>query len=111
MGALVDKKGLRDWCLQRVSALLIGAYALFLMVYSMTETPLTYLAWHHLFSSTLMRTATILVMLSLLVHAWIGLWTVLTDYVHAKILRLSLEITLMGLLIVYFVVLLDILWR
>lgn len=107
MGLKVNNRGLLEWIVQRTSAVLIGAYAIFLLVFFVAHQPLNYLEWNHLFSCVIMRVITIIVVLAILWHAWIGLWTVLTDYVKNGFVRLLLEIALILLLLGYFLWCLD----
>ena len=79
--------GLRDWLVQRVSAIVLAAYLIFLLCFLVTHPNLTYEAWALLFSNMFMKIMTILVLLALLLHSWVGLWTVLTDYVKPAWLR------------------------
>lgn len=57
-----------------------------------------------------MKIVTFIVLLSILWHAWIGLWTVFTDYVKNRPIRLILEILVSLLLIVYLAWVAEILW-
>lgn len=57
-------------------------------------------------------------LLSVVAHAWIGIWVVLTDYVTTRLLgskgtalRLTLEILAIGVLITYTLWGLAIVWR
>lgn len=103
-------RGFYEWIAQRVSAVLIGGYAVFLLFFLLTHQPLQYPVWHELFSHVLMRMATVVVVVAVLWHAWIGLWTVFTDYVKHKPTRLLLEIIMIILLLSYLVWGLDALW-
>ena len=105
-----NRRGFFEWIVQRVSAILIGAYTVFLLAFFVTHHPLHYLAWDNLFSSVLMRIATVLVVLAIVWHAWIGLWTVFTDYVKCGCVRLLLEIMVAILLLGYVVWCLDALY-
>lgn len=105
-----ETAGFRDWIVQRVTAVVIGAYALFLFIFCLCHQPLEFDAWQLLFQNTFMRVATLVAVGSMLWHAWIGLWTVFTDYIHCKRLRLLLQILLCLLLIGYFAWILDILF-
>lgn len=49
--------------------------------------PLNYHNWHGLFSNLSMKVFTLLALIALLVHAWIGIWQVLTDYIKCSKLR------------------------
>lgn len=80
--------GFKDWLLQRVSAVVIGSYVIWLTVYAWVNGPLDYAAWHQLFSMLPVQIFTLLTLLGLMAHAWIGLWTVATDYLHNIAVRL-----------------------
>jgi len=110
MVAQVNRRGLTEWIAQRVTAILIGIYTLFLVIYFLAHHPLSYTVFHNLFSNLAMKIVTIIVLLSILWHAWIGLWTVFTDYVKNRAVRLLLEILVILLLIVYVAWTAEILW-
>lgn len=105
-----NHRGFYEWIIQRVSAVLIGIYAVFLLSYFFMHQPLTYVTWQQLFSCTAMKIATIVVLVAILWHAWIGLWTVFTDYVTCGYVRLLLEILLILALVSYFVWCVDALY-
>ena len=44
---------------------------------------------------------TLLALFSILIHAWIGMWQVLTDYVKPLALRLMLRLVIVVALVVY----------
>lgn len=106
----VNRRGLIDWIAQRVTAILVGIYTLFLVIYFLAHHPLSYNVFHNLFSNLAMKIVTFIVLLSILWHAWIGLWTVFTDYVKNRPIRLILEILVSLLLIVYLAWVAEILW-
>jgi len=110
MGLKVNTRGFLDWIVQRATAVIIGAYAIFLCLFLVCHAPLTYVDWSGLFSNVLMRIATVIVMLAILWHAWIGLWTVFTDYVKCAYLRLVLQVGVIVLLVGYLVWCLDAFW-
>ena len=74
------------------------------------HAPLDYEAWRDLFTHTWMKVATILVLLSLVAHAWIGLWTVITDYIKCSAARFILEIGLVLGLLAYVIWGIRVLW-
>lgn len=76
----LTRNGLRDWLLQRVSAILIGAYVLFLAGFIVLHPHLDYVTWSLLFKHSIMRISTVIVLVALLIHAYIGMWTISTDY-------------------------------
>ena len=105
-----DHRGLRDWLVQRVTALLIGAYAVFILVYFLYHPSVYFSQWHRLFHHLLMKVFTFAVLFSIVWHAWIGLWTVFTDYIKNRSLRLALEMLVILLLVGYLSWGFEILW-
>lgn len=106
----LTRNGLKDWYLQRVSAIILAAYTLFLLGYIIGHHPLSFMVWYSFFHHTIVKAFTVLTLFALIVHAWVGMWTVFTDYVSCKAARLML-ITLMILaFIACFVWALEILW-
>ena len=91
-------RGFHDWLVQRITAVIIAAYFFFLVSFLLCHS-LSYAGWSGLFKSGYMQVATIVVLLAVLWHAWIGLWTVLTDYVKNTVVRFMLEL-IIGILLV-----------
>jgi len=101
--------GLRDWLAQRVTALVMIAYTvMFLVVW---PRPMSYASWKALFAQDWMRFATLLLVVSALLHAWIGMRNVWMDYVHHTGMRLTLEIATILWLVGCGGWALQILWR
>ncbi len=106
----VSRRGFHEWLWQRITAVLIGAYAVFILAYLLYYQPVYFAQWHQLFHCWLMKIATLIVLLSVLWHAWIGLWTVFTDYVKPNALRLFLEVLVILVLVAYMATGFEILW-
>lgn len=106
----VSHQGLRDWIIQRVSAIAMAIYSLFLIVYVVTTPGMSFAEWHGLFSQGWMKIATLLIVLCLLYHAWIGMWTIYTDYVKPFVIRCVLNVLTIFLLFACFFWALMILW-
>lgn len=83
--------GLKDWLIQRISALFLMGYILFLFGFVLSHPGLDYSRWHELFQCRLVRIATLLALGSTLLHAWVGIWTVMTDYIKCTVIRLSVQ--------------------
>lgn len=79
--------GLRDWLIQRATAVILLIYLLFLVGFLAMHTPLEYADWYALFKHTSMRIFTLLALLSMVYHTWIGMWTVFTDYIKYAAFR------------------------
>jgi succinate dehydrogenase / fumarate reductase membrane anchor subunit len=74
----MGRSGLYDWLMQRVSAVILLVYVLY--VAAVLVCGVDYGEWKDLFSQTWMRIFSLLALLSLGIHAWVGLWAVFTDY-------------------------------
>lgn len=83
----LGRNGLYDWMVQRVTAVVLGLYTLFILGFLISTPDLTYAQWSGLFSQTWVRIFTLLSLISLAAHAWVGLWTVSTDYIKATGIR------------------------
>lgn len=106
----VNHQGLRDWMIQRVTAILMAIYSVLLISYLVLHPGLSYAEWHYLFSTTWMKIATLIFILSILYHAWIGMWTVFTDYVKPFVLRSILDVLVFLMLVACFFWGILILW-
>jgi len=85
--ASLGRSGVHDFILIRASAIILTCYTIFLVGFVACSSPLTYEAWHGLFSALPMKVFTLLALVSVLIHSWIGVWQVLTDYVKPLALR------------------------
>ena len=102
--------GVRDWLIQRCTAILILAYVSYMVYFFVTEAPVSFVALSQLFDSLVMKVSSTLVALSITWHAWIGVWTVFTDYVKSASLRLALQVSVVVLLLAYLVWAIKIFW-
>ena len=84
--------GLRDWLSQRITALLMALYTLVLVVQLLFGPKLGYERWSAIFSAQWMRFATFVVIVSLAVHAWVGMRDVFMDYIKPLGIRLALQV-------------------
>lgn len=108
--SFVSRRGLTDWLIQRFSALYLLFCLLGLFGYIFLHPGLSYPDWLSLFSGLWVRVLTLLFFVSLLLHAWVGIWTVLTDYVTCGCLRVFLEGVVLFLLAGFFFAAILILW-
>lgn len=96
--------GLQDWLMQRLTALVIAAYTVFLLAYILcTREPIDFGQWQGLFARTEMKIATILTLVAVAWHAWIGVWTVSTDYIKCRCLRLPFQWAVIAALALYII--------
>ncbi|KAF0814137.1 Succinate dehydrogenase hydrophobic membrane anchor subunit [Andreprevotia sp. IGB-42] len=84
--------GLRDWLVQRVTAVIMLAYAVAIVAFLLLAQGASYAAWQQLFSCTWVRVLTTVTILALLWHAWVGLRDIWMDYVQHIGVRLTLHV-------------------
>lgn len=75
-----SRSGLYDWMAQRVSAVVLAVYTLFLLGYVIANPNMDFAQWQGLFSQGWMRIFSLLALVALGAHAWVGMWTISTDY-------------------------------
>ena len=84
--------GLRDWLVQRVTAVLMALFTFVLLVQVLRPGKLGYDRWASIFSAQWMKTLTFVVIVSLAWHAWVGLRDIWMDYVKPVGMRLVLQV-------------------
>ena len=102
--------GWRDWLLQRVTAVVMLVYTLFLLAVLVSLPRIDYDHWRSLWDLSVMRYATIFFVLSVLLHAWVGVRNIFMDYVKDTGLRLVLYVLVILALVAYGVWAWQILW-
>lgn len=102
--------GLKDWLIQRVTAVFFAVYVFFLLGFFILHPELSFKLWHRLFANPAMQIASAMALLSLTLHAWIGIWTVTTDYFKCTVLRLSIQMLVLFWLVSQLIWGLLILW-
>jgi succinate dehydrogenase / fumarate reductase membrane anchor subunit len=109
------RSGLSDWLVQRVSGVILLAY--FVCIGATLMGGVDYAQWKAMFELTSMRIFTLLAILSLAAHAWIGMWAVGTDYLTERlmgpkgnVLRLAYQIGCGLVIFIYVIWGIQILW-
>ena len=102
--------GLRDWLIQRITAVVMAVYSVALAGYLLLQPNLNYDVWTELFSGQLMRTFTLLFLLNLFYHAWIGVRNIVMDYVKPAGVRLVIHVLVILVLLLYAIWAVQILW-
>jgi hypothetical protein len=64
--------GLKDWIIQRATAIVMAVYTLIFLVVVGAVGPDTFEAWRGIFANGFMKFATFLFFVSVFYHAWIG---------------------------------------
>ena len=102
--------GLKDWLLQRLTAVLMAAYTLLVLGIALWNGGVDYGLWRALFANAAFELATFVFMVALLYHAWIGVRDIYMDYVKPVSIRLTLEFLSAAALIAYLGWTVQILW-
>jgi succinate dehydrogenase / fumarate reductase membrane anchor subunit len=103
--------GLRDWLAQRVSAVVLLTYTLLLIGAVLFTRDLDYGSWAGMFSTVWMKVATLLAVLALIWHAWVGVRDIYMDYIKPTGVRLVLQVATVVALVGYAIWAVIILWR
>jgi len=102
--------GLRDWLVQRVTAVVMALGSLALGIYLLLHPDIGYNRWTGLFSSQPVRAFALLFLLSLFYHAWIGVRDIVMDYVKPASVRLVIHVLVVLVLLLYAIWSVQILW-
>ncbi len=88
--------GLRAWLVQRVTAVYLLCFMVFLLAHFIWNAPRAYEAWRIWVLGPWISVAILLFFLMLLLHVWVGLRDVILDYVHRLAAR-SIALALLAL--------------
>jgi succinate dehydrogenase / fumarate reductase membrane anchor subunit len=82
--------GLTEWIIQRMTAIYMLLFIVYVFI-RFTILPISSHAdWQSLSSEVFFRIALLLFIFSVLAHAWLGIKSVMLDYIHPWYLRFSL---------------------
>jgi succinate dehydrogenase / fumarate reductase, membrane anchor subunit len=84
--------GMRDWLSQRVTATLMALFTLAVIVQVLLPGEMGYDKWAAMFSQQWMKALTFVVIVSLLIHVWVGMRDIWMDYVKPVAVRLVLQV-------------------
>ena len=102
---------MRDWLAQRITGVILAVYAVLLFVLGYVRAEPGYSGWAGLFAEPWMKVLTLLALLSLIYHAWIGVRDIFMDYIKPTAVRLTLQVLTILALLGYAAWAVVILWR
>ena len=108
--ATFGRSGSHDFILLRASAIVMVLYSLFMAGFFLSTPDVAYQVWSGLFANIWMKVFTMLALSSVLIHGWIGIWQVSTDYVKASGLRAFIQLVFSVGLIAVWLTGLFVLW-
>lgn len=97
----LGRNGIHDFLSVRATAIVLTLYIIYMIVFFAVTGELTWEIWHSFFAHTFTKVFTLLALFSILIHAWVGLWQVLTDYVKPLGVRLPLQLLFVVVLLAY----------
>ncbi len=83
--------GFGDWLIQRITAVVMAVYLVFLGLTLLFMGSVNQESWRLLMSGSLMRVVTLLFIVSLAYHVWVGVRDIWMDYIKPVGLRLTLH--------------------
>ena len=111
------RSGLSDFVVQRVSAVIIGLYMLCVVAWFLVNPDAGFADVQRYFHNIFMQVFSTLTLLATAAHAWIGMWTIGTDYIrghyfgrHAIVFRLTYQFGCLLALSIYVLWGLSIFW-
>ena len=102
--------GTGQWLRQRISAVVVVLYTALFFIALAISHPRDYESWRAFFGQGWLRLATLVCLLSVFYHAWLGMRDILMDYIKPTGLRLALYTVVVLALLAYAVWSVDILW-
>ncbi|MDU2942212.1 MULTISPECIES: succinate dehydrogenase membrane anchor subunit [unclassified Superficieibacter] len=97
----LGRNGVHDFILVRATAIILTLYIIYMVGFFALTSDVTWEVWSGFFASAFTKVFTLLALFSVLIHAWIGMWQVLTDYVKSLALRLTLQLLIVIALVAY----------
>ena len=102
--------GLKDWLLQRLTAVVMAVYTLLLLGVALWQGGFDYALWTALFAYGAFLLLTFVFMVALLYHDWVGVRDIWMDYVRPVGIRLALQFVTAAALVGYLGWTIQILW-
>lgn len=103
--------GLRDWMVQRATAVLMALFTLVLVVECLLPGEMSYEKWGAIFAHQWMKVLTFVTLFAVIWHAWVGVRDVLMDYVKPLGTRVVLQVAAIAWLVGCAGWALQVLWR
>ena len=89
MSSVYVLHGLRPWLIQRISAVYLALFVVYIGLTLAVVTDVSYQQWRDWLFHPFNTIATGLFVIALLMHAWIGMRDIILDYVHNTLVRMA----------------------
>jgi succinate dehydrogenase / fumarate reductase membrane anchor subunit len=114
----LSNSGLSDWVVQRATAVILTLYFSWVMAFFLFKSNIDHTVLTAFFGSPAMKVAGTLAVVSTVAHAWIGMWTIGTDYLrpahvgdHATSVRFAYQAVCLLVLFVYLTWAMRLVWQ
>jgi succinate dehydrogenase / fumarate reductase membrane anchor subunit len=114
----ITGRGVTDFVLQRVTAVVLTLYtAVVIGFFALNQVD--YQTFETFFGSSAMKVASSVAILATIGHAWVGMWTIGTDYIQpghwglpdsADKIRVAYQVGCIGIMATYFLYALKAIW-
>lgn len=94
-------KGITEWLLVRLTAIFLFFYILYISQFIFFNNNITYDIWINFFSTYTFKILTLIFLFSMVIHSWIGIWQIITDYINNIKLNYILQYLSILLLVIY----------
>ena len=88
MSSVYVLHGLRPWLIQRVSAVYIALFVVYIVFSLAAAQDVNYQHWYDWLFHPFNTIAVGLFVIALLLHAWVGMRDIILDYVHNTLIRM-----------------------
>lgn len=102
--------GYKDWLWQRISAIIFLLYVIIVVTVWYLFPGMTSSDWRDLLHNFYMQIFASIATLSVLQHAWIGLWTIITDYIKPRLIAKIATCVVLFVIFIYFLIAMFLLW-
>lgn len=103
--------GLRDWLVQRASAVVLAIYALILLALLLQPGDIDQARWVAIVSTPWMKVTSLVAFVALARHAWLGMREIWMDYVKPLSVRLALMVLTLAWAVGCVAWAVNVLWR
>ncbi|MDP1653835.1 MAG: succinate dehydrogenase, hydrophobic membrane anchor protein [Rhodocyclaceae bacterium] len=103
--------GVLDWLAQRITGVVMIVFTLIVAIALREGVGANYESWHAFMSAGLMRFVTLLFIVSLCWHVWVGVRDIWMDYIQPAGIKLALHVLTLLALIGYTGWATQIIWR
>ena len=76
------RRGVKDFMLQRITAVVLTVYSVLVLGFFLLNGEVSYTNFIGFFGNPAMKLASSVAVLATIGHAWVGLWTIGTDYIQ-----------------------------